>query len=135
MSSTSISESNLLQILREYGGIYLDNDCIVVNEFQRLRKHHCVVAKAADERHMSKCSWLRIFNYVQLSFSFQTPSSYHKCTSCFSYIFGSERVLHCCLISSHPSHPCQALILSCNSTKHPISYKTNYVAYIMHYRW
>lgn len=41
-----------LQILREYGGIYLDNDCVVVMEFDTLRKHHCVVSKSSEERHM-----------------------------------------------------------------------------------
>ncbi|XP_067946235.1 uncharacterized protein [Watersipora subatra] len=41
-----------IQILREHGGIYLDNDCIVINEFERERKHHCVVSKSSEERHM-----------------------------------------------------------------------------------
>ncbi|KAF6036523.1 hypothetical protein EB796_005176 [Bugula neritina] len=41
-----------IQVLREYGGIYLDNDCLVVNEFVGLRKHHCVVSKSSEERHL-----------------------------------------------------------------------------------
>ena len=44
----------ITQVLREYGGIYLDNDCVVVNEIERLRKHHCVVSKSSSERFIGK---------------------------------------------------------------------------------
>ena len=44
----------ITQVLREYGGIYLDNDCVVVNEIDRLRKHHCVVSKSSSERFIGK---------------------------------------------------------------------------------
>ena len=44
----------LLQILREYGGIYLDNDCMVINDITNLRKHHCVVATNSEERFLGK---------------------------------------------------------------------------------
>jgi len=45
---------SLFQVLREYGGIYLDNDCFVVNEVVGLRKHHCVVSKSSEERYLGE---------------------------------------------------------------------------------
>ena len=47
-------EFKITQVLREYGGIYLDNDCVVVNEIDRLRKHKCVVSKSSSERFIGK---------------------------------------------------------------------------------
>ena len=49
-------DSLIIQVLREYGGIYLDNDCVVVNEIDRLRKHKCVVSKSSSERFIGKNS-------------------------------------------------------------------------------
>jgi len=40
--------------VREYGGIYLDNDCLVVNEVVGLRKHRCVVSKSSEEKHVGQ---------------------------------------------------------------------------------
>ena len=59
-----------LQVLREYGGIYLDNDCLVVNDITNLRRHHCVVAKPADEDFIGKHRFLfdiSIFTWLCLS--------------------------------------------------------------------
>lgn len=41
-----------LRILREYGGVYLDNDCLMLRPIDHLRRHSCVVAKSRLEQYM-----------------------------------------------------------------------------------
>jgi len=42
-----------VQLLREYGGIYMDNDCIMLRSVDYLRKgHKCIVAKSKQERYL-----------------------------------------------------------------------------------
>ena len=59
-------------MLREYGGIYLDNDCLAVNDITSLRRHHCVVAKPADEDFIGKYDLpfsIELFKYPHGFFS------------------------------------------------------------------
>ena len=53
------------QILREYGGIYLDNDCLVVNDITNLRRHHCVMVMDSEERSLGMQSYYSVEQEAQ----------------------------------------------------------------------
>ena len=113
---------NVWQILRENGGIYIDNDCIVVNEFERIRKHHCVVSKSADERHMGETlRWVSGLLFLRLVLSLSNRTC--NCSLEFLEILGQNllcygwqsvsgisKIMHCGILINMPYCCCSYLV-------------------------